>query len=158
MIETREKHINGSVYSCTQLPARRALRMKAKLLRIFGPALAQLFLPGGKDQSMAGLPFSKGEAVKAIESLMAQLDDKTFESLVLELCQGVRKEGMELTDSVIDVEFAGDLPTLMQVLAFVVDCNFGSFFGESGIGGLFKEATPMPQIRQPDTRKTSIRN
>lgn len=158
MIETREKQINGSTYSCTQLPARRALRMKAKLLRIFGPSLAQLFLPGGTDKNMAGLPFSKGEAVKAIECVMLQLDDKTFENLVLELCQGVRKEGMELTDSVIDVEFAGDLPTLMQVLAFVVDCNFGSFFGESGIGSLFKEEPPMPQSRQPDTRKTSIRN
>lgn len=66
MIETREKHINGSVYSCTQLPARRALRMKAKLLRIFGPALAQLFLPGGKDQSMAGLPFQKEKPSKLL--------------------------------------------------------------------------------------------
>ncbi|CDZ81863.1 hypothetical protein BN1013_02399 [Candidatus Rubidus massiliensis] len=157
MIETREKQIHGAVYSVTQLPARRALRLKAKLLRLFGPALAQLFLPGGSDASISGLPFSKSEAVKAVESLMAQLDDRTFENLVLELCQGVRKDGMELTDSVIDIEFAGDLGTLMQVLWFVIDCNFGSFFGESGIGSLFEASPAMPQNRQPDTRKTSIR-
>ena len=157
MIETREKQIHGAVYSVTQLPARRALRLKAKLLRLFGPALAQLFLPGNNSESMSGLPFSKTEAVRAVESLMSQLDDKIFESLVLELCQGVRKDGMELTDSVIDVEFAGDLGTLMQVLWFVIDCNFGSFFGESGIGSLFGATAPMPQNRQPDTRKTSIR-
>lgn len=157
MIETREKQIHGAVYTVTQLPARRALRLKAKLLRLFGPALAQLFLPGGSDPSISGLPFSKSEAVKAVESLMAQLDDRTFENLVLELCQGVRKDGMELTDSVIDIEFAGDLGTLMQVLWFVIDCNFGSFFGESGIGSLFEASPAMPQNRQPDTRKTSIR-
>ena len=155
MIQTREKQIHGALYSATQLPARRALRLKTKLLRLFGPALAQLFLPGSSNENMAGLPFSKAEAVRAVESLMAQLDDRTFENLVLELCQGVRKDGIELTDAVIDVEFAGDLGTLMQVLWFVIDCNFGSFFGESGIGRLF-EAT-MPQNRQPDTRKTSIR-
>lgn len=157
MIQTKEKQIKGAVYSVTQLPARRALRLKAKLLRLFGPALAQLFLPGSNAESMSGLPFSKAEAVRAVESLMSQLDDKTFESLVLELCQGVRKDGMELTDSVIDIEFAGDLGTLMQVLWFVIDCNFGSFFVESGIGNLFGNVTPMPQSRQPDTRKTSIR-
>ena len=157
MIQTREKQIKGALYSVTQLPARRALRLKAKLLRLFGPALAQLFLPGGNQENIAGLPFSKAEAVRAIESLMAQLDDKTFENLVLELCQGVRKDGMELTESVIDVEFAGDLGTLMQVLWFVIDCNFGSFFGESGIGRLFEAPASMPQNRQPDTRKTSIR-
>ena len=46
MIQTKEKQIHGAVYSVTQLPARRALRLKAKLLRLFGPALAHLFLPG----------------------------------------------------------------------------------------------------------------
>jgi hypothetical protein len=157
MIQTKEKQIKGAVYSVTQLPARRALRLKAKLLRLFGPALAQLLLPGGSNDSISGLPFSKAEAVRAVESLMAQLDDKTFESLVLELCQGVRKDGMELTESVIDVEFAGDLGTLMQVLWFVIDCNFGSFFGESGIGSLFGNIAQVPQNRQPDTKKTSIR-
>jgi hypothetical protein len=157
MIQTKEKQIKGAVYSVTQLPARRALRLKAKLLRLFGPALVQLFLPGGTNESMSGLPFSKTEAVLAVESLMAQLDDKTFENLVMELCQGVRKDGMELTESVIDIEFAGDLGTLMQVLWFVIDCNFGSFFGESGIGRLFGATAPIPQNRQPDTKKTSIR-
>lgn len=157
MIQTKEKQIQGAIYSVTQLPARRALRLKAKLLRLFGPALAQLLLPGSAQENMTGLPFTKTEAVKAVESLIAQLDDKTFEGLVLELCQGVRKDGMELTESVIDIEFAGDLGTLMQVLWFVIDCNFGSFFGESGIGRLFGATAPMPQNRQPDTRKTSIR-
>jgi hypothetical protein len=157
MIETREKQIHGAVYSVTQLPARRALRLKSKLMRLFGPALAQLLLPGGNSENITGLPFSKQEAVKAVESLIQQLDDKTFENLVIELCQGVRKEGMELTESVIDVEFAGDLGTLMQVLWFVIDCNFGSFFGESGIGSLFGASAPIPQNRQPDTRTTSIR-
>ncbi len=78
MIETREKQIHGAVYSVTQLPARRALRLKARLLRLFGPALAQLFLPGNNNESMSGLPFSKTEAVRAVESLISQLLTSTL--------------------------------------------------------------------------------
>lgn len=132
MIETREQVINGSRYTVTQMTARRALRMKARLLKMFGKALAQIFLPSN-DESIQGMAFSKNSAVSAIQSLCESMDDKAFESVLVELLSGVRKEGMELTEGIIDLEFAGDLATLYQVVWFVLEANYSNFFQALGI-------------------------
>ena len=153
MIQTKEKTINGAKYSVTQMTARKALRMKAKLLRLFGPSLAQIFLPS-KDKPMDGMAFSKDEAVKALQNLVCELQEDDFEKLCMELLVGVRKEGMELTEQIIDLEFAGDLASLFQVVWFVLEVNFASFFGESGIGSLFE--APIPP-KQTSTKKGSAK-
>lgn len=154
MIETKEKKIGESNYSVTQMTARRALRMKARLLRLFGPSLAQMFLPGG-DSPMKGMAFSKGDAVKAVESLACGLEDSVFDRLVVDLLSGVRKDGVELTEAIIDHEFAGDLGTLLKLVWFVLEVNFSSFFGESGIGDLFGEAKPL---KEASMKRTSTKN
>ena len=142
MIEQRESIINGDKYSVTQMTARRALRMKAKLIRVFGASLAQIFLPGSK-KSMDGMSFSKEEAVKALQTLSAELDEDTFEQIIMQLLIGVRKEGVELNEAVIDLEFAGDLATLFKVVWFVLEVNFASFFEGIGIGNLFDNKEPL---------------
>lgn len=147
MYQTLEKTINGSTYSLTQLPARRALKLKARLLKVFGPSLAQMVF-ASKDA------FDQDNVVKAMSLLVDHIDDATFERLTVELLQGVRKQGIELTDSVIDSEFAGDLGTLFLVLWFVLEANYGSFFALSGIGNPFNP--PEPQA-QTDMKKTYIK-
>lgn len=147
MYQTLEKTINGSTYSLTQLPARRALKLKARLLKVFGPSLAQMVF-ASKDA------FDQDNVVKAMSLLVDHIDDATFERLTVELLQGVRKQGIELTDSVIDSEFAGDLGTLFLVLWFVLEANYGSFFALSGIGNPFK--APDPQT-PTDMKKTYIK-
>jgi hypothetical protein len=142
MIETKEKSINGATYAVTQMTARKALRMKARLMRLFGASLAQMFLPGS-DKPMEGMAFSKDEAVKALQSLAMSLDDDVFEKLVVDLLSSARKDGIELNEHVIDLEFAGDLMTLLKVVWFVLEVNFASFFGESGIGNLFEQTKPL---------------
>lgn len=143
MIETQEKEINGNRYSVTQMTARRALRMKAKLLKQFGTALAEIFLPS-EDKPIEGAGFSKKEAVSALQALSCELDERAFELLVMELLSGVRKDGVELTEAIVDMEFAGDLATLFKVIWFVLEVNFSSFFGESGIGEMM-QASAVPQ-------------
>lgn len=153
MIETIEKTIDGKSYSITQMPARRALRMKAKLLKVFGPSLAEIFLPGD-GVPIDGLGFSKQEAINGLSHLALQLEESTFDRLVVELLQGVRKEGLELTDAIIDLEFAGDLFNLFKLIWYVLEVNFGSFFGESGIGSLLKEKEIQPIPQTKITKKT----
>ena len=46
MIETKEKQIGDATYSVTQLPARRALKLKNKLIKMFGTAITQLLMTG----------------------------------------------------------------------------------------------------------------
>jgi len=137
MIETKEKTIDGSKYSVTQMTARKALKTKAQLLKIFGAAFAEIFIQEKPSKNLKGLTFSKKDAVNAIQSLATQLEDEKFEFLVLELLQNVRKNGIELTKEIIDFEFAGKLNTLFKVIWFVIEVNFENFFSELGITGLF---------------------
>ncbi len=142
MIETLDKNINGSIYTVTQLPARRALKVKARLIKLFGPAMAQFFLSSDK-KSDEGF-------VKAIEKLSLTIDENSFENICVELLNGVRKDGMELNAQLIDMEFAGDLASLYQVLWFVIEANYSSFFALIGIG-----SQSLPENKQSDaTKKT----
>lgn len=153
MIETREKSIEGNTYTATQLPARRAIKLKVKLMKLFGPVLAQLFLTVNDSNEAEG----KQNLVKAIEILSEHIEENAFESLVLELLQGVRKNNMELTPPVIDLEFAGNISELYQVLWFVVETNFSNFFSLMGIGNQFIQETqqkPTQESKRTFTRKS----
>lgn len=125
MIETKEKTIGDSVYSVTQMPAIRAVRMQARLLRLVGPSFGALI---GSD------PKNPDSSIPLAVSLLAdKLDETTFEKLVLELMTGVRKDGAELTRGKIDLDFAGNLNDLYRVIQFILEVNFSDFFQEGGI-------------------------
>lgn len=142
MIETKEKSIKESVYSVTQMTAIRALKMQSRLLKLAGPSFAAM-IASGEDTSIP----------QALNLLTERLDEKTFENLVLDLLQGVRKDGEELTRSKIDFDFAGNLNELFLVLQFVLEVNFSDFFQEGGIIANLKmmsdQATPLsPELKK----------
>lgn len=151
MIETKDKLIDGSNYTVTQLPARRALRLKAKLLKMFGSVIAQFFLATSEDNNEEQKKF---DFVKTFQLLGSQIDENSFESLITEILTGVRKNGIELTAQTIDIEFAGDIATIYKVVWFVLEANFGNFFQMIGIGNLSGD------VQQPisDLKKTYTRN
>jgi hypothetical protein len=152
MIETKEKEINGATYSVTQLPARRAIRLKAKLIKLFGPALAQMVLQTTAENESK----SKNSLVAAIESLAASLDPAEFENLVVEVLQGSRKNGKELLPQIIDLEFAGDMESLYKLLMFILEVNYANFFTMLGIGSQLQEQiNPAPQVTKKTFKKTS---
>lgn len=135
MIETREKIIDGATYMVTQLPARRALRLKAKLVKLFGG----LFM-----------------ASDSLQTVFATLDENQFEALCMEMMQGVRKNGVELTPATFDLEFAGDMAGVYKLLLFIIEVNYANFFSMLGIGiPSFSEETPPAQ--EPVTRRTFTR-
>jgi hypothetical protein len=115
MIETREKIIDGATYTVTQLPARRAIRLKAKLIKTFGS-------------------FLLGSDGKNLQAICESLDENQFEALCMEMLQGVRKNGVELTPAKFDLEFAGDIAGVYKLLLFVVEVNYANFFSMFGIG------------------------
>lgn len=135
MIETREKLIDGATYSVTQLPARRALKLKAKLIKTFGS-----FFLGGDSNSLT--------------TMLHSLDENQFEALCMEMIQGVRKNGVELNAGTFDLEFAGDMAGVYKVILFVIEVNFANFFQMVGIGlpSFSEDQTPTT-----DTKKTFIR-
>lgn len=167
MIETKEKVINGSSYAVTQLPARRALKLKTKLIKLFGPALTQLFMTAFEEKTIVKPDLQeeneerlvqqqiddmkKANFVKGVQLLVQNLDEKTFDELVLEMIQGVRKDGKELTLGAIDMDFAGNLYHLYELLYHVLETNFADFFALGGIGNHYDYPAPMPNS---DMKKT----
>jgi hypothetical protein len=151
MIETREKNIDGAVYTVTQLPARRAIRLKARLIKLFGPVAATFFIASegiSEDQK-------KLDLVKCVESLGNHIDENALESVIIELLIGVRKNNIELTPAIIDMEFAGDMATLYQVVWFVIEVNFSNFFLMFGIGSQCTQELPIPK---DSMKKSFMRN
>lgn len=143
MIETKEKVIGNSNYAVTQMTAIRALKMQARLLRLIGPSFGAM-IASGDDSSIP----------MAISLLTDKLDEKTFENLVLELTQGVRKDGEELTRSKIDLDFAGNLNELFRVLQFILEVNFSDFFQEGGIIAELRKTADRATPLSPDLKKT----
>jgi len=137
MIETKEKLIDGSNYTVTQLPARRALKLKTKLIKIFGG----LFLANDS---------------KTMQSVFQSLDENQFEALCMEMIQGVRKNNVELSPATFDLEFAGDMAGVYKLLLFIIEVNFENFFQMIGIGlpSLSEEQVPTA----PSTKKTFTKN
>jgi len=136
MIETIETIIDGATYSVTQLPARRAIRLKAKLIKLLGPL------------------FIGGDSIN-IQNLCQNLDENQFEALCMEMIQGVRKNNVELSPATFDLEFAGDMASLYKLLLFIVEVNYANFFSMLGIGlPSFQEQ----QTPNNATKKTFLRN
>ena len=143
MIETLEKTIGDSVYSVTQMPAMRAIRMQARLLKLLGPSFAAIVTSNDANPD-SSLPL-------AIGLLVEKLDERTFETLVIDLMQGVRKDGSELTKPKLDLDFAGKLNDLFLVMQFVLEANFSDFFQEGGIIGQLVKAMNQAKV-SPDSK------
>lgn len=148
MIETKEQVIGNSTYQVTQLPALRALRMQSKLLKLLGPSFAQMLVSSEKEDNEVDqcLPL-------AVSLLVNQLEEKTLENLVLELTQGVRKDGHELKKEIIDLEFAGNLNELFLLLKFILEVNYADFFQE---GGIIQELKKEAEKKRPPTELKNV--
>lgn len=129
MIKVVEIELNGSKYTITQMTARVALKMQARLIKNFGAAFTEILVTIANK----GLESADEALPRAIMHLAAQLDDKTFEDLVIELTRGVRKSNIELTPQILDLEFAGELDTLFKLIFEILKVNYSDFFAPSGI-------------------------
>lgn len=162
MIETKERQIGENTYMVTQLPARRALRLKTRLIKIFGPSLTQMLLTTSENQEILKTDakgedrftsavdeykineMQKASFVKAVQLLAESIDEKLFDDLLIELTQGVRRNGSELNSAVIDQSFAGNLSELYQLVYFVLEVNYSDFFALGNIGNLSSQLNPTP--------------
>lgn len=149
MIETEHKIIDGDDYAVTQMTAMRAIRMQTRLIKLLGEPASTLFIAASEDQKNK-TKLADTFIPKAISQLCQELDEKSFENLVLELTKGVRKNGVELTQSVIDLEFAGKLSTLFSLLKFIIEVNYSDFFRE---GGIFSGLMPSNEENSPPELK-----
>ena len=148
MYQAKEKVIGDYRVVVTQWPARKALSTKLKLIRILGPGIGEI-ASGLKGQSTKGLMDSEMNLEKlapAIEKLLSALTEEIFMRLVTTLMSATRVNDLDMSiESNFDSTFSGNLTTFYKVVLFVLEVNFGSFFGENGIGLLKAKAMNLMQ-------------
>jgi hypothetical protein len=144
MIETKEKEIDGRMIMVTQFPGRRALSHKTRLIKLLGPAVAQLFTEDKID-----LTKDISSLSKVIDKLSSTLDENDFVRFVLDLLKCTRLDGKEITEAVFDDEFSGDLLLMYKILWYTLEVNYGNFFAHSGIG---KILSTMPRTQTKETK------
>jgi len=110
--ETRE--FNGRQVFVRQWPATKAMEMQIILMNTLGDYAT---------------PFVDGTyTFKDVSFVLANCNLPQFASLVRESCFAARIDGKEINSSTLDVELSGDLYTMYQVFAFVMEVNFKDFF------------------------------
>lgn len=146
MIESKEKIIEGAKYYVSQFPARRALKLKTKLIKLLAPSL---FTAAGnyKGGNILDADLGSDTLGKAVSMLVERLDENDLESLIMELLCMTRREGKEITEQYFDMVYAGNFSELYKALYFILEVNFGSFFQEIGIG-----VKNMPVPNQEDQK------
>lgn len=141
----KEKEINGVTFTVAPFKAVEALKLKAFLVKKFGPALGQALgalsngLPEGG--SIGDLKLDGATMSQAIEKLMEQLGETEFIDLIKRMFRNVTanlaKDGKPLQftfselqfDTAMDMVFTGQLLTVYRVMLFVLEVNYPDFLG-----------------------------
>lgn len=115
------RQIEGHSVFCRQMPATRAMQKKAELIKM-----------GGGDI----LPFVEGRAdITSMVALERKSDPQELVALVKELVCTVRVDGEEVTPTLFDVKYSGELWLIVQLFTFACEVNYKDFF-EQGFASL----------------------
>ena len=138
MIETKEREINGHKYAVMQFPAMTGLRYAIKLVKMIGPSLAKTADGAGSLSSLMDKDLSSMSVSGAVESLTERLDDVGTAQFILDLFQSTHRDGVILNQGNFDSAFSANYGEMLKALAFVLEVNYGGFFGaiREGIGSL----------------------
>jgi hypothetical protein len=152
MIKTRSEAIDGKTVSVTQLPGRRALRLKTRLIKLAAPVMGKLFdsLPTEKKGKRASVgtsfDISAAHVGGALEKLAEYLTPDEYESLILETLSGTRIDGTEITPVSFDMMFGGELLFMYKVFWFSLRVQYEDFFENSGIGNILSQVKMPTQV------------
>lgn len=126
---TKSQTIDGTVFTVTQLPSMRSLKLMHRLMRVTGPALFKL-AGGGKSVSLKDVDLSA--AGEAAQLFFGSFSDNDLEALTREILDSatVDHEGRTIPLlPVFDLVMAGKVLTIFKLLWFALEVNYGDFFG-----------------------------
>lgn len=111
MIEQKSVTVNGTDYLLTQLPATKGIRVMKQLIKLVGPAAAEIF--------------KEGDISGAVDKLVENMDAVDVEALIKELVATASKGSVAIN---FDNEFAGEYANLLLLIKSIVEFNFGNVF------------------------------
>ena len=110
-IQQRDISINDESYMLTHMPATKGVKVLKQLVKLIGPAAAEIF--------------QEGNIGGAVDILVKNMDSVDVEALLKELVASAAKGNMTIN---FDNEFAGDYAKLLKLCKEVVEYNFGNVF------------------------------
>lgn len=134
MIQTKEVDINGKPFMITQFTAREGLKLQLRLIRQVGPIV------GSIATSLEEL--GKLTPMAIARALSQKIEEDACYNLIMDLIATTKYKNRDLKPAEFDMVFAGDYKTLFELLYFIIDFNFGNFFGADGIGSLLNNTDP----------------
>jgi len=150
-MENKQKsiEIEGVTFQVAPFPAVEGLRLKAHLVRIFGPALGELLggIDGKNIKSVIDLNPAGNSISNGLEKLLGQLDEDNFVKLIERLLQNViaswHEDGKKRSiafgtdfETAMQLVFLGKLFSIYELIVFVLKVNYPDFFDKvvKGIG------------------------
>jgi hypothetical protein len=141
--------IDGITFQVAPFMAVEGLRLKAHLVRTFGPALGELLggIDGQKVSNIADISLGGDGIARGLEKLLEQLTESSFEALVKRLLTNViaiwPEDGKSRSisfgqdfETAMQLVFLGRLFSIYELIIFVLKVNYPDFFDKvvSGIG------------------------
>jgi|21_taG_2_1085346.scaffolds.fasta_scaffold89633_1 hypothetical protein len=124
------KVVGDKTIFCRQLPATKAMVIKAKLIQIGGENI---------------LPFVEGKAdILAMMRLEQMAKPEELVALIKELVCQVRVNGEEVMPQQFDMKYQGNLWEVVELFAFACEVNYKDFF-EQGFSVLNQSLYPQEQ-------------
>lgn len=131
-----EKKIGQKTYKVEPMLATEAIKLQARLLRVAGPALDKLpaILGGRKAGDEAA---SNAAAIAAFTDIFTRADPEEIMALVRDVCEVamVRRPSGAYDPVSFDGDFTGNLKEIIPVAVFVLQEQFGDFFGAALANG-----------------------
>jgi hypothetical protein len=178
-MENKEKKIviDGVTFQVAPFMAVEGLKLKAHLVRTFGPALGEILggIEGFNFDSLEDLSLGGDGITKGIEKLLEQLDEDRFIGLIKRLLANViavwKEDGKSRSisfgqdfETAMQLVFLGKLFSIYELMIFVLKVNYPDFFGKvvSGIGSKIRktltsgteETTPQSESGQSETSES----
>jgi hypothetical protein len=140
--------IDGVTFQVAPFMAVEGLRLKAHLVRTFGPALGELLggIGGTKVGSIADINLGGDSFAKGLEKLLEQLTEDGFEALVKRLLanviaiwpEGGKSRSVSFGqdfETAMQLVFLGRLFSIYELIIFVLKVNYPDFFSKV-VGGI----------------------
>jgi len=167
MYDIKTKEIEGMTFSVVPFSAVEALRLKAYIIRLFGPAVGQLL--GNVDiktGNLADLDLAGDQLGTTLEKLFESLTEDTFLATIkwilkrtsVQLKAGDTQLDLSFGDdrqfeNAMDNAFQGRIFSIYSVLLFVLEVNFPDLFLKAGSFGT-RPTTFMSQQRSENGSKS----
>ena len=144
--------IDGRTFALTRMPARKALGVKLRIVKLLAP------VAGDASALAGGLP-PRDDLVRLLEKGVQGLDVDVTVDLIADLCETARVVGGDRGGEHVefDVDFHDDLTPAYKLAWEVVNLNFSKYLKEWGLQESPLEGKPQTPETSTNTQSTQDR-